>query len=159
MRFSLILIILCFLNSAVAQEKDSGEPIFSSVMNYSVEIDCKNEKSFTAKYTQTIYVSNSKGFKDAGFYYSCNNSRTLNNFSCKISSSGNEKKYKKADLTCSSISSAMASDDYEYRFSVPAGFSAPATIIYEWTVSTSDGYISFPFFYPLNSTNRKCYSL
>lgn len=114
-----------------------------------IDFNYKSPVQASEKRLMVITVLNRKGLDDAHFHTWGDKFKTLKSFRAVLYGAlGNElKKYSKKDLTQSSYSSELATDNVNYFFEcVPPTF--PFSILYEYEMEWKDGIIVFPPFVP-----------
>ena len=114
----------------------------------STHVKCSSILEMTTTHHKTITVLNKTGAEYANFLYTTNKTRTLKNFKCTINAGGKTKKsFGKKDVNTTELSENMA-DDYTTHFLEISYPFYPYTVVMEYQIEYSDGYISMPVFAP-----------
>ena len=151
-RYSLIIIIAC-LAICVAQAQQNYDAI---VDESSTNVVCKDLKNATISEKRVVTILNENGKDLASLDIVCNKWNKVVSFAGTITDRDGKvvRKVGKSELVRSDYSTELASDYYHQYFDyTPPRY--PITITYEWKMSVSNGFISFPTFSPVTAYRTK----
>ncbi len=151
-RYSLIIIIFC-LAICVAQAQQNYDAI---VDESSTNVVCKDLKNATISEKRVVTILNENGKDLASLDIVCNKWNKVVSFAGTITDRDGKvvRKVGKSELVRSDYSTELASDYYHQYFDyTPPRY--PITITYEWKMSVSNGFISFPTFSPVTAYRTK----
>lgn len=119
------------------------------IRNYSTAFSQSDKNNGTYDVTQVITILDKRGDAYANFSEYGDKFREMKSFSATITDAYGKviKKVKKGDLTISTISDGLASDDY-YIYYKAQSPSYPFTVEYTYQLKFKNGIISYPRFAP-----------
>ena len=137
--------------SALAQRTDVV------VLNHTTTVECQDALHTTVKESRSFKVMNEKAAAYASIALQFNASEKLTTFSGSICSADGKvlRKVKRSDLIRSDYSQSNLADDvYNLLFSYyPPSY--PIFVHYEWESAYSNGFLSFPAFFPQPDYNME----
>lgn len=151
-RYFLIIISAC-LSISVAQAQQNYDAI---VDESSTNVVCKDLKNATISEKRVVTILNENGKNNASIDIICDKWNKVVSFAGTITDKdGNViRKVGKSELVRNDYSTELASDYYHQFFDyTPPRY--PITITYEWKMSVSNGFISFPTFSPITEYRTK----
>ena len=137
---------------------DSLKTNAHSVLRYENELFVMhNESSGTYKVQKLITVLNDKGRTHGDCYISASKYRKLKSFSAILYDGAGKqlKKFKMSDLSSSEMTDAVTlADDVKHYFMKCVSPVMPYSVMYEYEMDYSRGFLSFPMFVPLGMSNQ-----
>lgn len=128
---------------------------YSVVRQCQTSVSATTPKAMTVKHRRVVTVLNKKGEDHALWHTQSTRFDRLTSFSGKIYNDRGEvvKKVKQSDVHISRFSDHLASD-VQNNYYQPPVMDYPYTVEYEWEEKSSDGYVEYGFFSPIDHTRQ-----
>ena len=137
---------------AVLAYADDVKTANAIILSDNTVFDVSSLSSGTLKSHVKVMVFNDKGLRSALFRAYVDPFRTLTSFSGKIEAGGKTiRKLKSSDLTTVMVAEGVASDAYVTFYEPEAPY--PFTVEYDYEISYRKGFVSFPVYYPVISSD------
>lgn len=151
-RYSLFIACACFTFCVVQAQQNYDAIVDES----STHVVCKDLKNGTITEKRVITILNDNGNDLASLDIICSKWDKLASFTGTVTDKEGKviRKINKSELVKNEYSTELASDYYHQILDyTPPRY--PITITYEWKMSVSNGFISFPTFSPISSYRTK----